>query len=177
MKKFILHAVILSGFLCSCHPSTKEIQAVQNFDPERYMGKWYEIARLPQWFERNMDYVTASYSLNGDGTVKVVNQGIRQGEAKQTEGVARLKNADAQPATGELSVSFFRPFYADYRIIELAPDYSCAVVTGSGKDSLWILARQPQIPQKNLQEILDRLQKQGFEIRNLEYPKQNVNAE
>ncbi len=86
--------------------------------------------------------------------------------------MAKLKNPDSKPLTGELRVSFFRPFYGDYRIIELAPDYSYAVITGSDMDSLWILSRKNTMPQEQPAAILERLKKLGFDTAEPEYPKQ-----
>ena len=156
--------------LCSCVSDSnapRRVSVVENFDVERYMGTWYEIARLPQWFERNMNAVKAEYTLQADGTVKIVNTGIRDGEIKRTEGVARFKE---WKMIGSLEVSFDKHFYSDYRIIRLADDYHYAVVTGKTKDSLWILSRKPQLPQKELDEILSFLLGLDFDISKLEYP-------
>ena len=159
-------AAALTGF-----GSTSDIAAVRNFEPDRYMGTWYEIARLPQYFERDLDEVTAQYTLNDDGTVRVVNSGVRDGEPTSITGKARLKYPDADPQTGELRVSFFWPFYSDYRVIELAPDYSYAVVTAGSRDYLWVLARKPTMPKEQLDGIMERVKALGFEIDKLEYPK------
>ena len=87
-----------------------------------------------------------------------------------------VKNPKARPLTGELRVSFFGPFYSDYRIIELAPDYSYAVVTGSNRNYLWILSRRPVMAKEQLEMILERLKKLGFETDRLEYPRQTPPA-
>ena len=123
MKRFWITGIIssLAAMLTGCE-TTSDIAAVQNFEPERYMGTWYEIARLPQYFERDLDEVKAQYTLNDDGTIKVVNSGVKDGEPTSITGKAKLKHPDAKPQTGELRVSFFWPFYSDYRVIELAPD-------------------------------------------------------
>lgn len=161
--------IILSG----CASSTADIAAVTNFQPEKYMGIWYEIVRLPHYFERGLDYVQAEYKLKPDGMIQVINRGQRNGENRQIVGKAKLKNPDVRPLTGELRVSFFGPFYSDYRIIELAPDYSYAVVSGSTRNYLWILSRQPVMEKQQLQAILKRLEKLGFQIDLLEYPRQS----
>ena len=101
-----------------------------------------------------------------------MNRGRRRGEPREIVGKAKLKHPKAVPAAGELRVSFFGPFYSDYRIIELAPDYSYAVVTGSDKRFLWILAREPVMPENRLRPILERLAKLGFDVGKLEYPEQ-----
>ena len=171
MKRFLITGIISSvaAALTGCG-STSDIPAVRNFEPERYMGTWYEIARLPQYFERDLDEVKAQYTLNDDGTVKVVNSGVKNGEPKSITGKAKLKNPDAKPQTGELRVSFFWPFYSDYRVIELAPDYSYALVTAGSRDYLWVLARKPTMDKALLDGILNRAKALGFELDELEYP-------
>ncbi len=178
MKHYLITGIISSvaAALTGC-ATTSDIAAVQNFEPERYMGTWYEIARLPQYFERDMDEVKAEYTLNADGTIKVVNSGVKDGEPQSITGTAKLKHPDADPQTGELRVSFFWPFYSDYRVIELAPDYSYAVVTGGSRDYFWVLARTPTMEKELLDAILDRAKALGFEIGELEYPKPAKNKQ
>lgn len=164
---------LVSGFIFTgCASSTADIAAVSGFQPEKYMGVWYEIVRLPHYFERDLDYVQAEYTLKSDGMIQVVNRGGRNGEKQRIVGKAKLKNPKARPLEGELRVSFFGPFYSDYRIIELAPDYSYAVVTGSNRNYLWILSRRPSMPEEQLQKLLDRLKNLGFNTSRLEYPRQ-----
>ena len=164
---------MLAALLSGCAASTSDIPAVKNFELERYLGNWYEIARLPHRFERDLDLVRAEYSSNPDGSVRVVNSGVRGGEARTAVGRAVLKDPSATPPAGELQVSFFRPFYADYRIIELDPEYRYAVVTGSTRDYLWILSRKPRMAKPQLAAILDRLRKLGFAVDDLEFPRQD----
>lgn len=165
----LLAVVFLLGG-CMSGGSTEKIPPVSGFELPRYLGTWYEIARLPQYFERDMNRVTAEYTANPDGSVRVVNSGERDGERRRAEAVARFKG---DPATGELEVSFFRPFYADYRIIRLAPDYRYAVVTGSSPDSLWILSRTPRLPESELAELVRYAGELGFPVEQLEYPVQD----
>jgi len=163
---------LVSGIIFSgCAGSTADLAAVTDFQPGKYMGVWYEIVRLPHYFERGLDYVQAEYTLKPDGMIQVVNSGQRNGEKRRIVGKAKLKDPKALPLKGELRVSFFGPFYSDYRIIELGQDYSYAVVTGSNRDYLWILSRRPVMPKEQLQTILDRLKKLGFKIELLEYPR------
>jgi len=163
---------LLAALLTGCAASTADIPAVNDFELDRYLGTWYEIARLPHRFERGLEFVRAEYSPNPDGSVKVVNSGVRDGKVRTAVGRAVLKHPGAKPPTGELRVSFFRPFYADYRIIELDPEYRYAVVTGSTRDYLWILSREPAMAKPQLAAILDRLKKLGFAVEKLEYPDQ-----
>lgn len=155
--------------LCGCAVSTDSIASVRNFDSKRYLGTWYEIARLPHRFERDLDFVSAHYSEQGDGTIRVVNRGQRDGKEREAVGKAHFKGASD---VGELRVSFFGPFYGDYRIVELAPDYSSAIVTSSTKNYLWILSRTPQLSQKTLEKYLAQIREWGFDVSALEYPKQ-----
>ena len=155
--------------LCGCAASTDSIASVRNFDSKRYLGTWYEIARLPHRFERDLDFVSAHYSEQGDGTIRVFNRGQRDGKEREAVGKAHFKGASD---VGELRVSFFGPFYGDYRIVELAPDYSSAIVTSSTKNYLWILSRTPQLSQKTLEKYLAQIREWGFDVSALEYPKQ-----
>ena len=176
MKKKIAAGFIslVANFVLSgCASSTSDIEAVTDFQPEKYMGVWYEIVRLPHSFERGLDHVKAEYSLKPDGMIQVVNSGLRNGEKRRIVGKAKLKKPKEHPLKGELRVSFFGPFYSDYRIIELGPDYSYAVITGANKDYLWILSRRPTMPKPQLQDILNRLEKNGFQTERLEYPLQS----
>lgn len=171
MKKCACCFMVMSFvLLCSCRSarSTADIPAVGNFDGERYMGTWYEIARLPTWFERDLDGVTAEYSLRKDGKITVLNSGVRNGKATYAEGIARFKE-DA--GKGELEVSFQRPFYGAYRIIYLPADYSVALVTGADRSYLWILARKAVLPEQQLQQLLDMAAKWDFDTSALIFPK------
>ena len=175
MKKFHLLeplAAVLTAMAAGCSPSAADIPPVENFDAGRYMGEWYEIARLPHRFERDMDFVRAEYSPNPDGTIKVVNRGMRRGELRTITGKARVKSPSANPPEGLLEVSFFGPFYSDYRIIRLDAAYRLAVVTGSTRDYLWILSRTPNISGEQLNVLLEFVRDLGFDIEKLEYPRQ-----
>ena len=163
----------LCCLLAGCHEcgkSTAHIPSVTNFDPERYAGIWYEIARLPNWFEREMSDVQAEYTLRPDGTINVVNRGIRDGQEKETRGIAR-KDESYPPSVGELEVSFFRPFYGKYRIIYLNDDSTVAMVTSGTMDYFWILSRTPDLPGNTKNELLRMAESWGFPVDKLEYPR------
>ena len=172
MKLFPIGGIVssIAAVLTGC-ATTSDIAAVKDFEPDRYMGTWYELARLPHYFERGMDEVKAEYTLLDDGTIRVVNSGVRDGEPKSTTGTAKLKDPDAKPLAGELRVSFFWPFYSDYRIIELAPDYGYAVVTAESRDYFWVLSRKPEMAREQLDGILERAKANGFTLDKLEYPR------
>ncbi|MFA6815092.1 MAG: lipocalin family protein [Lentisphaeria bacterium] len=173
MLKMIFNTLLFASLLflftsCQSGKPTKDIPAVTNFKLENYLGQWYEIARLPHSFERNIDYVTATYTIR-KGRVIVINQGRKEGKEVSVQGYARLKD---NPHIGELEVSFFRPFYGDYRIIELAPDYSHAVITSSTKNYFWILARTSKMSPELQQQLIAKAKAWGFNIEKLEFPKQ-----
>ncbi|NLF92474.1 MAG: hypothetical protein GX564_01195 [Oligosphaeraceae bacterium] len=157
--------MLLAG--CSSLPTTSHIPAVTGFDAARYMGKWYEIARLPNRFERGMSKCTAEYSLRDDGKVQVVNSGLKDGKPKSASAVAIFAG---EPSTGELRVSFFRPFYGSYRIIHLEPDYSVAVVTANTANYYWLLARTPTLPAADLERYLQQAAEWGFARDKIEFP-------
>ena len=161
----LLSCLLLTG--CRSSQSTETIPAVQGFQLERYLGTWYEIARLPHPFERGMTDVSAVYTLEKNGNVRVVNSGVKNGTPRSIQGIAHFKG---ETSVGELRVSFFRPFYGDYRIIALSPDYTRAIVTSSTRDYLWILAREKSIPDSELGKLLEQLRKWGFDTSRLEYP-------
>lgn len=157
---------ILSG--CSSNSSV-HIPPVSHFDAEKYMGRWYEYARLPNRFEKGMSHVTADYSMRRDGKIKVVNSGIKNGRTKSIEGKART--VSGKEGTGELEVSFFPPFYSPYRVIMMSEDGDTVVVTGGSMDYLWILSREPGTPD-NIAEIISFLKTRGYPVEKLIYPAQ-----
>lgn len=136
--------------------------AVKPFDKEKYLGKWYEIARLDFKYERNMNNVTATYSMNDDGTIKVVNRGyeIVKREWKVAVGKARFIGTQGE---ARLKVSFFGPFYSAYNVIALDDQYRFALVAGKDLKYLWLLARETAIPDSIRQQYLDLANKIGFE--------------
>ena len=139
---------VLVGFLglalLSCTGIPDGIQPVTGFDQSRYLGTWHEIARLDHSFERGLSEVTATYDLNPDGSIKVLNRGFdaEDGAWREAEGVAQSVGA---ADVAHLKVSFFGPFYGSYIVFELGEDYDYAFVSGFNRDYLWLLAREPHI--------------------------------
>ena len=166
-KKLTILPMLVALMGCSTVPSTDDIPVVKGFDAARYMGTWYEIARLPKWFERDLDNVTATYALE-EGTLKITNRGWRDGEEKVSTAVGHFAGAADE---GAFRISFFRPFYGDYRIIWLSPDYDLALVTGEDRSSLWILARTATIPVERRDMLVKMASDWGFDVSKLEYPK------
>lgn len=151
--------------------NTPPLEVVPSVDLNRYQGKWHEIARLPNRFERScVRDVTATYSLLPDGGIRVVNECVdEKGKANRSEGKARLK--DKRGPNTKLKVSFFWPFYGDYWIIGLDPDYQWALVAG-GEDRkyLWLLSRTPKIDEALYQKLISVAKTKGFDVDRLIRP-------
>ncbi len=138
------------------------VDAVADFDLQRYLGTWYEIARLDHRFERGLSNVSATYSLRDDSGIKVVNRGYHTGskEWRQAEGKAYFV---AGPNVGRLKVSFFGPFYGGYNIIELdESQYRYSMVAGNDRSYLWILSRTPELEPAILGRLLRKADALGF---------------
>lgn len=136
--------------------------AVTDFELERYLGTWYEIARLDHRFERGLSNVTATYELRDDGGVAVINRGYRKdsGEWDETSGKAYLVG---DPDIGRLKVSFFGPFYGGYNILELdKTEYRYSLVAGPDRSYLWILARTPELDPEILTRLISAAGDLGF---------------
>ena len=164
LKRFMTVCTVV--FITACTGLPDNVEPVRNFDPERYLGTWYEIARLDHSFERDLERVTATYELNDDGSIAVLNKGFNteKGEWRQAEGVAKpMGSSDI----GHLKVSFFGPFYGTYAVFELADDYSYAFVSGYNTDYPWLLAREPQISVDVRERFMARSQTLGFETADL----------
>ncbi|MEC4746903.1 lipocalin family protein [Methylomicrobium sp. Wu6] len=154
---------LLAFLLASCTGIPKGMKPVDGFDVNRYVGTWYEIARLDQRFEKGLDNISAHYSLANDGGLEVLNQGqnLETGEWKKAEGKAYFIE---QPTVGRLKVSFFGPFYGSYNIIALdKQNYQYSMVTGPNRSYLWILARTKTLPKKILDALIEDAKKQGFD--------------
>ena len=140
---------------------------VKEIDLNRYMGRWYEIARFDHFFERGLVGCIAEYSFRNDGLIKVVNTGYKRsfdGKFKESVGKARVKDSGIP---GQLEVAFFLNFYGDYYVLELAPDYSYVLVGSSSDDFLWILSRTPKMKKEDLDFLLMRAQQRGYDISKL----------
>ena len=158
--------------LFSCSTIPKGAVAVKPFNKEKYLGKWYEIARLDFKFEKDLNNTTAEYSLNEDGTIKVDNQGYNtvKEEWKQAIGKAKFVG-DTDIAM--LKVSFFGPFYSGYNVIAIDDDYQYALITGKNTKYLWILARETQIPEDIKDKYLKIAKGIGFNTSDLVWVEHN----
>lgn len=168
--KILLLALLF--MLSACTGIPEGLNSVTPFEINRYLGKWYEIARLDHRFERGLEGISADYSLQEDGSIKVINSGynVQSGKLKQAEGKAYFIG---RTDVGSLKVSFFGPFYGGYHIIELdKKDYQYAMISGPDRDYLWILSRTPTLDTAILERLKSRAKDLGFAVDQLIYPKQ-----
>ena len=161
---FVMFA-FLAGFalVAPSRAADKPLETVASVDLDRYLGRWYEIASYPAWFQKNCTGVTADYSLREDGRIKVVNSCRKKtldGRAKQSTGKAKVVDT---ATNAKLKVSFFGPFWGDYWIIDLDRDYQWAVVGVPNRKYLWILSRTPQMDEEVYEGIVSRLRDQGYD--------------
>ena len=133
----------------------------------RYLGKWYEIARFDHSFERDMQNVTAEYKLLPSGNIQVINSGYRDGVYRVAEGKAKTTSTP-----GLLRVAFFMNFYSDYRVLMIDKDYQYVLVGSKSPKYLWILSRTPKLDDATLQKIIDVAKQKGYDTDNLIYVKQ-----
>jgi len=158
-----LAVIALLFLMTGCTGVPKGIEPVTGFDQQRYLGTWYEIARLDHSFEEGLSQVTAEYRLNNDGSIKVVNRGYNAeaGEWKEAEGRAVFVG---DSNVGHLKVSFFGPFYASYVVFELDDQYTTAYITGYNRDYLWLMSRTPEVSDEVLAAFKARAEAEGFEL-------------
>jgi apolipoprotein D and lipocalin family protein len=168
MAHWIKHILIVLMLLfVGCVKIPNNVTPVDHFSLDRYLGKWYEIARLDHSFERGLTRVTADYSLREDGGVRVLNRGYaeKEQEWKEAEGKAYfVQDADQ----GFLKVSFFGPFYGSYIVFHLDHEnYQYALVSGPDKSYLWILARTPEIDRGLMGKLIGKATTLGFDTSKL----------
>lgn len=164
MKKL---SAVLIMFLTGCVGLPENVKPVDNFRPERYLGTWYEIARLDHSFERGLTKVSANYSLRDDGGVRVINRGYSEKSKawKEAEGKAYFVRGSDQ---GFLKVSFFGPFYGSYVVFELDhEDYQYSLVCGPNKSYLWILSRTPEMEIELKEMLTEKARLMGFDTSTL----------
>lgn len=166
IKPIIIGAVLAGGgFLAYkiLKPIQPSQEIVQNFDVKKYAGKWYEIARLDFKWEEGLSQVTAEYTLNEDGSIKVDNKGFHaeDNEWRQSNGKAKFVN---EANEGALKVSFFGPFYSGYNVVKIDPAYKYALVFGESLDNMWILSREKSVPEEIKNDYLNFAKKSGYKI-------------
>jgi lipocalin len=161
----------MAMFLSGCNSSEVDNSTVKSVNLNRYLGSWYEIAKFDHSFERGIEYAMAHYTLRDDGRIDVLNTGIKDGRAKDAKGVAKTTDVP-----GLLRVSFFGPFYADYRIMMLDENYQYVLVGGATDKYLWILSRTPLLDEATQSLILAEADRRGYDTSKLIWVKQSSNT-
>ena len=178
MKKYLLIALSLimlstGSFAMDSNDFSKSMTVINTIDLEKYLGTWYEYARLDVSFERGMTETQANYSMlepdcKGRTRIRVINSGIKNGKPKKAKGKAYIPNAE-EPA--RLLVSFFGPFYGDYNVIALdTENYQYALVAGSSTKYLWILTREEELDPAILAKLISIAKGYGYDTNALIYP-------
>jgi apolipoprotein D and lipocalin family protein len=163
MLKLMMLCLTAMGMATAVSAEERPLEVVGSVDLDRYLGTWYEIASYPAWFQRGCTAVTAHYSLRDDGLIRVVNscnKGALDGKLKQSTGRAKVVEGSAN---AKLKVSFFGPFWGDYWVVDLDPEYRWAVVGVPSRKYLWILSRTRSMDEALYQEIVGRLQAKGYD--------------
>lgn len=150
----------------ACETIPEGAKAVKPFEVNKYLGTWYEIARMDFKFERDLKNVTATYSLNEDGTIKVLNQGVNINTNERKEAIGKAKFVDLTNEA-KLKVSFFGPFYAGYNVLALDSEYKYALIAGQSLEYLWILSREKTIPDSIKSEYLKLAESVGYKTSDL----------
>jgi apolipoprotein D and lipocalin family protein len=170
MRKIFL--ALLSLILAGCHGYPKAVTPVKYFDIGRYLGKWYEIARLDHSFERGLEQVTAEYTLQDNGQVKVVNRGFSRSTNEWKEAVGKAYFS-RETDEGYLKVSFFGPFYSSYVVFELdRENYQYAFISGPNESYLWLLSRTPSVDKDVMALFVKTADEMGFNTEELIYVQQ-----
>lgn len=163
----------LCGFclpLFACTSQKVNNQPIPNLELSKYLGRWYEIARYDHSFERKMTNTVATYTIQTEGTVKVTNSGWKNGKYKESVGKAKLTSTP-----GLLRVSFFGPFYSDYRVLMITPDYSTALVGSGSAKFLWILSRTPNLSPEIQKQVMTEIARRGYDSSKLIWVDQSEN--
>ena len=173
-----LTALFISALaLTACAGNPVNAVPVTGFDSERYLGTWYEVARMDHSFERGMSNVTANYIKRDDGKITVLNKGYKDKKGKYKNAKGKAKFA-ADKNTGHLKVSFFGPFYGDYIIFDLdKANYSHAYVSGGKDNYLWLLSRTPEVSETRKQDFLAKSSGLGYQTDDLIWVDQSRNKD
>ena len=165
-------AFLALSIIQSCADIPDGVKAVQNFQKDKYLGKWYENARFDFRFERNLDNTTAQYSINPDGSIKVLNQGYNyvKKEWDSAEGKAKFIGSETE---ARLKVSFFGPFYGGYNVVDIDENYKNALIYGNSTEYMWILSRTKTIDEATKKRFIEKAKKDGFDVSKLIWVKHN----
>ena len=159
--------IFIIMFLASIFTPEKIDNRPVAIDLNKFLGKWYEIARFDHAFERNMEKVVADYKLLPDGMIQVTNSGYKNGKFKETIGKAKTTDT-----SGLLRVSFFLNFYSDYRVLMIDKDYQYVLVGGSSPKYLWIMSRTPQLSKDILDNLINVAEEKGYDTDKLIFVEQ-----
>lgn len=168
MNRYTL--LLMALFSLSCSAEHIDTTTVTTLELDKYLGQWYEIARFDHRFERGLTNTMAQYTLLETGKVQVINSGRKDGVLKTSVGKAKITTNP-----GLLRVSFFGPFYSDYRVFMISSDYQYALVGSSSSKYLWILARAPFLPQETTYTILEEMSRRGYDASRLIWVDQGIN--
>ena len=168
----VLIAAVTAAVISSCKTIPKNAKAVKPFEQEKYLGKWYEIARFDYRFEKNLNNVTATYSLKDNGFIKVDNKGYNYKKKEWEQSIGKAKAA-GDPQEAKLKVSFFGPFYAGYNVIAIDKDYKYALVAGKNLAYLWLLSREKTMPETIKQAYLNKAKEIGYKVEELVWVQQD----
>lgn len=175
-KAWVLGLAMLIA-LGGCLGMPDGVEPVRDFEPSRYLGRWYEIARLDHGFERGLESVNANYSLRDDGGIKVVNRGFNTDDGEWQEAVGKAYFVE-DDSVAHLKVSFFGPFYGSYVVFDLDKrEYSTAFVSGFNKSYLWLLARSPTVSESVKADFVSQAESLGFATDELIWVDQSRSAD
>ncbi|MDT3401384.1 lipocalin family protein [Mucilaginibacter terrae] len=152
--------------LSACVAIPKGAYAVKPFNKDKYLGTWYEVARMDFKFEKGLSQVTATYSIQDTDKIRVDNKGFNKKEGKWKQSIGKAKFVEG-PETGRLKVSFFGPFYSGYNVIAIDPDYKYALIAGNNLKYLWLLSRTPDMPAEVKEKYLAQAKALGYKTEDL----------
>lgn len=170
----VVSALLIVLSLTGCLGYPKVIEPVTGFDQSRYLGRWYEIARLDHSFERGLQGVTADYSLRDDGGIRVINRGFnaKENQWQQAEGRAYFVRDETE---AYLKVSFFGPFFGSYVVFDLGEDYNHSFIVGASNSYLWLLAREPRVTDALKKQFIESAKTLGVKEDEIIWVDQSVN--
>ncbi len=172
MKKLLIYLSLIL-FLTNCSDEMRPLNTVEHVDIDRYLGKWYEIARLPNSFEKGLICCTAEYSLREDGKITVMNGGHPEKNPEKVETAKGKAWLPDKNITSQLKVQFFWPFRGDYYIFHLDEDYQYVLVGAPNRKYLWLLSRTPVIENELYGELLAIAKNNDFDVSNIYKTPQN----
>lgn len=148
-------------------------EPLKNFEPERFMGLWYEIARMPLSYEKDMHYVTAEYSMQENGSMRVVNMGYNEKKKRWQKAIGKAVFVN-ETDEASMKIAFLGPFYSGYNVVDMDEEYKYALVFGRNLDYMWILSRETTIPEEIERRFLEKANDMGYDLYRLIWTEQEV---